>query len=77
MIQCRGAQGIPVNAICVYRDMVAGELLGSFVGLEYKVNFEEQWDVKLEKQKQGHEGPGIPKSLQLLVERQWKVQRGQ
>ena len=49
MNQCRGAQGIPGNAICVRRCIVAGELLGSFVGLKCKVNFEEQWDVKLEK----------------------------
>lgn len=49
MIQCRGAQGIPVNAICMHRRPVAGELWGSFVGLKCKVKFEEQWDVKLEK----------------------------
>lgn len=47
--QCRGAQGIPVNAICVDRHIVAGELLGSSVGRKCKVEFEEQWNVKLEK----------------------------
>lgn len=30
MNRCRGARGIPVNAIRVQRGMVAGEPLGSF-----------------------------------------------
>ena len=34
---------------CMQKGMVAGELLGSLVGLECKARFEKQWDVKLGK----------------------------
>ena len=40
----------PLPSLPLQKGTVAGELLGSLVGLECKARFEKQWDVKLGKQ---------------------------